>query len=140
MKLFNILSITIIGTLLAVGCSSTSTVTTTDGGGTDSAKADTGTSTDTGMKTDTGTSTTDTGVDPEKVCQDCVETKCSAEVAACSASTMATADCKAIVECLVACTTADCQNKCISDSTSTPAKDFVNCVYVEKCKTECTSG
>lgn len=140
MKLLNILAITAIGTLFAAGCSSTTTITNTDGGA-DSATGDSG-KTDTG-KADTGTTPTDTGSDagdPEAICKACVESKCSAELAACNASTTAAAGCKALIDCLVACTTAECQNACINDSMSTEGKNFVNCVYVDKCQMECTGG
>jgi hypothetical protein len=140
MKLLNILSITTMGVLFAAGCSSTSVV-TTDGGGTETGGTDTGVKVDTGAGADTGVKA-DTGGDagdPAKACQDCVTEMCSSEVAACNASDATKAGCKAIVDCLVACTTAACQNACISDSTSAEGKAFVQCVYIDKCQTQCTS-
>ena len=140
MKLLNILSIAAFGTLIAAGCSASS-VTTTDGG------TDGSTATDTGTKTDSGTTDsakTDTNVgetpDPEKVCNDCVMSKCGTELTACGADMTTQKACQDLITCLVSCTTAACQDACISDSMSQPAKDLVQCIYIDKCKMECTSG
>jgi hypothetical protein len=136
MKLFNILSVTIIGTLLAVGCSSTSTINSTDGGTSDTAvKTDTGTTpTDTGVKADTATGDTA----PARTCAQCQEAECATETTACS-TTANKPGCDALFACLEACTTAACQEACITDSMSEPGKDVVRCILA-KCEAECTKS
>lgn len=141
MKLLKVLSVAVLGTLLAVGCTVTTTETSGDGGtsGTDSGVKDTGSpGTDSGAKPDTNT-TTDTGGGMTcEACQTAATSaggKCEAETKACSTSA-ASAGCKALIDCLNACSDATCQNKCITDSTSAEGKAFVNCIFTE-CATAC---
>ena len=142
MKLWNMLVVGTIGTLAAVGCSSTTT-TTTDGGTTGG--------TDTGVKppVDTGTPTpgVDTGTPPPPVdgggkltCADCQKEKCGAETTACGADP----ECGKRITCMNDCIgkpePAKCQNACISSIPSTAADNLISCLQ-SKCMSECfTAG
>ena len=127
MKLWNVLSVAALGTLFAVGCSSTTT-TTTDGGTT----SDTGAKTDTGTATDTGTKT-DGAVED---CPTCQKNQCATEQAACSADATKLKGCNDLITCINACSDATCANACVSASTSTEGKDLVTCIF-DKCATAC---
>jgi len=143
MKLLNILSITVMGTLFAVGCSSTTTVTNDGGteGGTNT--GDTGTKTDTGtVKTDSAT-TGDTGPAPV-ACTDCQEVYCAEQTAACSKDASTVEGCNNLITCIQGCGKLDagaseqnaCANKCVTDSPSTEGKDLVACMV--ECGKTCT--
>lgn len=142
MKLLNILSITVMGTLFAVGCSSTTTI--TNDGGTDGGTntGDTGTKTDTGtVKTDSAT-TGDTGPGPV-ACTDCQEVYCAEQNAACSTAA-AIEGCNNLITCIQDCSKLDagateqnmCANKCVTDSTSAEGKALVACMV--DCSKTCT--
>jgi hypothetical protein len=131
MKLFNVLSVTAFGVLFAVGCSSTDSTGSTDGGtDTGSTPADTGTTpTDTGMAEETATDAGDT-------CTPCITSKCSAEGMACQASDA----CKAVLKCIADDIKAGGDgNSCISDETKPGVKEanaYIGCVG-DQCAMEC---
>jgi hypothetical protein len=73
---------------------------------------------------------------PPADCDACVRAMCPAERKACERDPMTLAACTRLFDCLKACTSTECQNKCISDSTSIEGKEFLQCV-VEKCPDVC---
>ena len=132
MKLLKVLSVAVFGTLLAVGCTVTTTDSTTDGG----TVADTGAKTDTAVKTDTGPVVTETGTpDAEMTCESCQKTKCATEQAAC-ADPANTKGCNDLITCVNGCSDSACANACVSASTSTAGKAYLQCV-IDNCATEC---
>jgi hypothetical protein len=136
MKLFNVLSVTAFGVLFAVGCSSTDTTSSTDGGtDTGTVATDTGTGTETSAD-DTGTAE-ETSTDAGDTCTPCISDKCGDKVSACFADTAADG-CKSVYDCVSACgSDKDCANACVKD---TPGGDkfteVVTCVN-DNCSAEC---
>ena len=143
MKLFNVLSVSVISSLLALGCSST--VTDTSDGGTDGA-VDTGTGTgDTGTKTDTGTSgdttpPSDTGSETSGAgCPTCLSANCGTQFDTCNADTQCAAGVKCINDCPNGTGRKDCINVCVTKAESggqTKIDDLVSCLQTS-CKTPC---
>ena len=132
MKLLKVLLVAVLGTLLAVGC----TVTTTD-------STDGGTVADTGAKVDTGSTGTDAGKDTATVvpdapetCEGCQKSKCATEMAACQ-DPANTKGCNDLITCVNACKDAACANACITSSSSTAAKAYCQCV-IDNCETACS--
>lgn len=135
MKLLNILAVAAFGTLLATGC----TVTSSDGdagtdGGTDTGSAtDTGGSTDTGGTTDTGAETT---TDAGPKCTECQTVVCKTENDACTADATCTSQFNTSLECVKGCgTDKTCANKCVEKVTDAKATDLWNCLI--DCQDKC---
>jgi hypothetical protein len=74
---------------------------------------------------------------PPPDCETCQRDKCAAEQAACTATDAARKGCNDLINCLTACTDADCQNRCITDSTSAEGKDLIMCI-VDNCSGVCS--
>jgi hypothetical protein len=91
---------------------------------------------------DTGVIVRDSGIvtdtsdfpppDPD-ACSSCANTRCSKEIAACSADDV----CKTIVGCINACPSADdvCKNACVKDDE--PFVDLIDCIE-KSCAAECS--
>ncbi len=87
---------------------------------------------------DTGSTSTakpDTGsaTPPPSTCKDCTVAFCDAESKACAADSK----CVDQINCINACSTVDCQNKCIAAHPSTKADAFIKCLMAS-CKDACT--
>lgn len=77
------------------------------------------------------------GAPPPPVdCETCQRDRCGAQIDACRATDATVKGCNALITCINACPDTTCQNKCISDSTSTEGKALVECV-VTKCADFC---
>jgi hypothetical protein len=74
--------------------------------------------------------------DPGTTCNDCVMNRCDRQVDACQMPA-ASDGCNALIDCLNNCDTAECQNECITSSTSSEGKDLIQCV-VNECYDQCS--